>query len=247
MSLRSRAKVQLARQLCRPFVGRLVGSLAKDLIPSRGTIIDTSSPYVLPEVKARLFWRLYESSEIRFIQRYLPANLDVIELGSSLGAVSAQIARRLAPGRRLICVEANPGLRGLASRNVHLNVPQAVVNALEAAIAYGTETVRFEIGRTSTDSRVGSAGVEVPAIRLGQVLEHTGIGEYALVSDIEGAEAGIIVNDAAALGRCRFIVAELHATVNDGTVLSVDELLARLLSLGFILVARHGPVIVARR
>lgn len=249
MRLAGTAKRLVAQQLCRPGVGRLVAAATGDRLRSRGALVDTSSPLVLPEVKASLFWGLYESAEIRFIQRHLPADLDVVELGASLGVVSSHIARRLAPGRRLVCVEPNAALRPLAERNVGLNATGVALTQVTGAVAYGAPTVRFEAARRNIDSRLagGLAGVEVPAVQLGRLLAQQGLGDFALVSDIEGAEAAVLAEDGAALARCRLIIAELHATTHAGQAVSVEMLVGWVERLGFTVVDRHGPVVVARR
>ena len=249
MSLATKAKVRVARQLCRPLVGRLVGAATGERVRCRGAVIDTASALVLPEVKASLYWGLYESAEIRFVQRHLPSDLDVVELGASIGVVSAHVARRLDPGRRLVCVEPNPGLHGVIERNVALNAPAVALRVVHGAVAYGGPSVRFAVAKRNIDSRIAGSGegVEVPAVRLGELLRREGLGDFALVSDIEGGEAALLAEDGAALARCRLVIAELHATEHRGRAVGVDDLVAALAGLGFTIVDRHGPVVVARR
>jgi FkbM family methyltransferase len=249
MPLTTMAKVLVARQLCRPAIGRLVAAATGDRVLNRGATIDTGSPLVLPEVKASLYWGFYESAEIRFVQRYLPADLDVVELGASIGVVSAHIARRLAKGRRLLCVEPNPGLHGLVERNVGLNASGVALRMVHGAVAYGGSSVRFAVARKNIDSRIAvdGDGVHVPAVRLGALLQQEGLGDYALVSDIEGGEAALLAEDGGALARCRLVIAELHATEHGGRAVSVEDLVCSLVGLGFSIVDRHGPVVVARR
>lgn len=243
------AKRLVAQILCRPAVGRLVAFATGNRFRSRGVLVDTSSSLVLPEVKASLFWGFYESAEIRFVQRHLPVDLDVVELGASLGVVSSHIARRLGPGRRLICVEPNAALRPLAERNVSLNAKGIALTQVTGAVAYDAPTVRFAVARRNIDSQIADDldGVEVPAVQLGRLLAEQGVGDFTLVSDIEGAEAAVLAEDGPALARCRLIIAELHATAHAGCDVSVVALVARLHQLGFIVLDRHGPVVVARR
>ena len=57
-----------------------------------------------------MFWGGYEGAETRMIRSNLQASPTVVELGSSLGVTTAHIAAVMAPGGRLVCVEANPRL-----------------------------------------------------------------------------------------------------------------------------------------
>lgn len=246
-----RAKVLIASALCQPPVGRLLGQLLRDRIPNRGCVIDVADPAVSASIKARLFFGFYESAEIRFVQRYLPRNIDVVELGASLGGVSAQIARKLEPGRRLVCVEANAVLLPLLELNVRANAKGVDLMVLHGAIDYASsaETVAFMKAEQNIDSRLAREGeesrsVSVPRIDLSWLLEHHRIGDYVLVSDVEGAEAGLIQCDKPALARCRLIIAELHATRFKGGDLGVDDLVRGLEERGFAVVDRRGPVCV---
>jgi hypothetical protein len=77
-------------------------------------------------------------------------------------------------------------------------------------------------------------------VRLSDLLYRHNIADYALVCDIEGAEAGFINLDEEALRGCKTMVVELHDTEFSGDRVSVGELCDRL-------VARHGFALVDRR
>lgn len=244
-----RAKVLVAATLCRPPLGRLLARHFENHIPSRGCVIEVDGAGAAASTAASLFFGFYESAEIRMVQRHLPRDADVVELGASLGAVSAQIARRLAPGRRLVCVEANAGLLALLRRNVRGNGPHVALTVVHGALDYSSSdaTTAFVVAAENIFSRLAEAGeatraVDVPRVTLSGLLERHGLEDYVLVSDVEGAEAGLLVRDKAALQRCRMIVAELHATTFDGRAVSVDDLVRHVEALGFTVVARRGPV-----
>ncbi len=248
-------KTTLARGLCHPAVGRLLSALFNDRIPSLrfGCLrIDTRAPSVSPRNVAMIFWGIYESTEMRFVQRYLRPDLDVVEIGSSLGAVACRIARRQEAGRRLVCVEANPDLLPALRRNVHVHSPQPV-EVVNRAIGYDGPIARLHRGPDNTSGRAlpssaDAEGENVPASTLSELLEDHGIGEYALVSDIEGAEAGFIERDPTALSRCQQMVIELHDAESARGPLTVDDLAALLVERhGFVLRDRHGPVCVFER
>lgn len=111
-----RVKKQVARVLCSPAIGNLLSKFLSDETPSRGLRVMTAEPIVMPATKASLFWGLYESAEVRFVKEHLRPDLDVIEAGSSIGVVSSHVAKRLRPGRKLICVEADHRLLGTLKR-----------------------------------------------------------------------------------------------------------------------------------
>jgi FkbM family methyltransferase len=241
--------------LCHPLVGRLLRVVFGGRIPSlrfRGWRIDTRSPAVTPRTVATIFWGVYESAELRLVERHLRRDLDVIECGSSLGGVSSAIARRLEPGRRMVCVEANPALVPLLERNVKANAPDTQVTVVNRAIDYERAEVTFFQGDTSTGGRTssttGNPGVSIPATRLGDLLAEHGIGDYVLVSDIEGAEIGFITHDVAALAGCRQILLELHAGIYYGNPETEETLIAALENRhGFTLRERLGAVVLLDR
>lgn len=249
-------KVAVAHAMCSPWVGRLVASTFGDAIPSRGLVVDTADAAVSESVKAMLLFRLYESSEQRFLRRYLRRDLDVVELGSSLGVISSQIARRLRPGRRLVGVEANPRMVALARRNVARNAPGSGATIVHAAVSYAAgDQATFYAHRDSLASSLtptvnsSVTAVAVPATTLGALLrEQRIVGDFALVSDIEGGEWDMLQHDAEALHRCQQLIIELHEVNSDGKTVTVDAMMTKLQEQhGFRLVDRHGPVGVFER
>jgi FkbM family methyltransferase len=239
-------KQGLADLLCSDAVGRVLGRAFGDRIPRAGLRFHVPSPPVSPCTRAQIFWGIYESAEIRFARRFLGSDLDVIELGASLGVVSCELARILAGRRRLVSVEANPELLPIWEENLRCNAPGADVRLLHGAIDYGAagSHTRLSLGQDTSASRLGDGpeGIEVPATTLSQILAQTGIREFALVCDIEGAEAGILLDDAPALAGCRRIVTELHSTRYRERAFHYSELALALEALGFSRRAEHGPV-----
>jgi hypothetical protein len=82
--------------------------------------------------------------------------------------------------------------------------------------------------------------VTLEKIRLSEIITRFAFGEFALVSDIDGAEAGIILYGATALARYRQLSIELHDANLDGTTVEWSNLLEPLKS-------THGFRVVARR
>ena len=248
-------KTRVAEILCHPLIGRAVTALFRGRVPSlrfRGWRLALDAPGVTPRTAAQIFWGIYESAELRFVERYLRRDLDVVEVGASIGAVSSAIARRQDPAHRLVCVEANPKLLDLLRRNVAANAPGHPVEVVHRAISYDSRTVRFGLGETNVSGRLepedpGFEVVEVPATTLAELLHERGITRYVLVADIEGAEAAIIERDAEALLGCEQILIELHSTHFRGRDLGVEDLVRGIEARGFTLRTRHGSVCIFER
>jgi FkbM family methyltransferase len=245
-------KQTVARVLCNPLVGRFLSVVFRDRIPSFGIRVVTSNKAIIPSVKASLFWRIYESAEIRFVKKYLRPDLDAIELGSSIGAVTAQILQVLDRGCRLVCVEANPYLTDALRQNIQQNADGKEVRIIYGAIADENavgSSVNLFLGTDNTVSQTTNetpTSVPVPALSLTSILHTAGIeADFSLISDIEGAEINFILKDAGALRNCRQLIIELHETRLNSTIFTVEHLRTLLEKThGFRMISNHGPVCV---
>jgi FkbM family methyltransferase len=242
---------RIGELLCQPALGRALGRATGGWIPAQGLRIRVDPEIVSPRVAAAIFWGLYERAERRFLGRYLDPDLDVVELGASLGLVSSWIAQRLPPERKLVCVEANADLIPLLEASLARNAPGRPVVVRNQAIAYGAPEVSFFFGKSTEGGTIAFAKEEgqrtVPAVGLSQLLAEEGIGPYLLVSDIEAGEGAILEHDAAALERCQRMVIELHEPHTAPELPRIAELRARIEALGFRLLDQHGPVFVFER
>lgn len=224
----------------------------KNRIKLRGHHFDVSSPLVTKWIKSQLFWGFYEKAESRLIARYLDPGRDVIELGASIGVVTSRIATALEPSARVIAVEADARLLPLLRRSLAENGVASRVQIVHGAIHYGAEPeVWIAHGENNCAGRVGEAGASrgamVESVTLSALVERHGIGNYTLVADIEGAELGIIEQDAAALARCDTVIIELHDTCDKRGHVSVGELAERWAALGYDLRERVSDVFVFQR
>lgn len=209
-----------------PPVDKGVRALFPRGVPHYGSRIPPSGP----RTAALLFFRLYERAEIYMTRRFLPRDMDVVELGGSLGANTCLIARR---SRSLVSVEADPHLAANLRETVAAN-GLGNVTVIAKALAPGREAVSFRSGHDNLGGHIGVGG-EVAATSLTAILNDHGIGEFALVSDCEGAEARIAIEEPEALVRCRIALVEMG-----GKEHSPDEVEALYLGLGFRRVYRHG-------
>jgi FkbM family methyltransferase len=189
---------------------------------------DLSHADVPDQVRAAVLWRLYERAEIGLIHRHLPEDVDVVELGASLGVTACHALSVLGRDRRLVAVEANPSLIGPLEQC--LDDTRATV--VHAAIDYsGSPTAKLGVHSSTLLSSVGGCGtvVDVPAMTLSDLLDTHGIGRFALLCDIEGAEAGILFDDPGSLERCELAIIEQHGTERA----TIADLASGFSSLGF--------------
>jgi FkbM family methyltransferase len=222
-------------------------------ILNRGRTIDTNDASVSPWVRTLVFWDIYETAELRLIQRYLPKNMDVIEFGGSIGVVASQIAGSLDGGHRLVSVEANPLLIELLKRNVEANGHRGCATVIHGAVAYTTppvDLVAMKFGESSlagwvSDSAEEMSVYQVPRVTLRELMSRYRFERFALIADIEGAEAGIFVHDKEALiSCCPLMIVELHETVFEGRRLSISDLVVIVKELGYTVKNSHRNVYV---
>ena len=245
-------KLRVARIVASDRAGRLIGALSGNRVRHHGLWFDVRSSDFSPQVRAQMFWGAYEGAETRMIQGLLRGSTAVVELGSSLGVTSAHIAALMAPGGRLVCVEANPrllpGLRERLSRrtaSLRADFVHAAVTGYcgDAVLAVSSETVSSRLGA----ARPHDAEVRVPALTLREILRRTGMSDFDLVSDIEGAESAFLLQDPHVLRGCRRAVIELHDTTVDGRAVSVPDLMEAAVAAGLRVISRHGAVVSLAR
>lgn len=238
----------IARVITRPAVGRIVARAGRNRVCNHGLWIDVSDPVITPSVKAQLFWNLYERAEIRFVRQFLVDQTAVIDLGGSLGIAALHALDVMDTRGEFVCVEAHPDLAASLRRRFGGN-PR--VRVVQAAIAYGTAQAVLAAGDASNSSRLATTGdgrgITVTAKTLADVVAEVGFDRFALISDIEGAEAAVLERDGDILQRCDLVVIELHDVVNAGRLVTVSHMRARLGKLGFQPVAERGPVVVLAR
>ncbi len=250
----NRIKFLFFNLLCNPVMGSIIQSTFGDSVPDirwKGFRFFIDKHRVAKRFTASIFWGFYESSEIRFVEKFLDKDRDVLELGSSIGVVSSHIAAKLNKSSRLVCIEANPQLLDSINTNITRHIAKdASFQVINCAISYDVEKVHFASTSNNTDTRVkknksstSSDEIVVDARTLSSILKETDLGEYTLVSDIEGSEVEIFMNETDCLQKCRQLFIELHDTSyrdQSYTPQGVAELIQS--RHGFKLVSQHGPV-----
>lgn len=242
----SASKATVARLLTAPSVGRAVGRLLRDRVPSKGLIVDTSSPIVADNIKAQLLFGLYESTERKYVRKYLSDAPIVLDLGASLGIVSTHALRVMAPEGHLIAVEPNSSLHGHLRRALRRGSRGQRTSVVHAAIGARSEaTARLDTSGSTVASHISLDGEEVPVASISSILTRFGYNDrpYALIADIEGAEAKVLDDDLGALANCTTAIIEFH----DWAGSTVPDLARRVEDAGFEILEAHGPVVAFRR
>jgi hypothetical protein len=133
-----------------------------------------------------------------------------------------------------------PGLPGrLARRNASLRV-----DFIHAAVTGHCGDAVLAVSPRTVGSRraaLPSRDDLVPALTLREILRCTGVSDFDLVCDIEGAESSFLLGDPEALRGCRRAVLELHDAADGGRAVSVSDLAATAAALRVI--RRRGPVV----
>lgn len=215
--------------LCNSFSGNVVSLLMKNKIPNQGCTISTKYKFISSSLKMRLLLGLYEIPEISFIKRYLYDDIDIVELGSSIGVLSSHIIQKLSSSARLICVEANPLLIQCLSENLHLNSHSDNYYIKNCMVTYESEDVRseFQVCDNFLSSKIGSqsesSNIKVDSVTLKDIINEFQIKQYSLVCDIEGAEKFIFENESESLKNCIQIIIELHNSEINGVSVKMQD------------------------
>lgn len=211
----------------------------------RGVTV-TAPNWVSVDLKNALIKDKYESEESGFVAAHLPDNIDVIELGGSIGVVSAFTRSRMAKDAKQIVVEAHPALAQVCATNIAPQDPYGNSKVVHGAVSYANSCeVRFSEGRNQHGGKIGTGGERsliVPTVRLEQLCEDGEISDFALICDIEGAEIELFAKSDIWKTHCRMIVLETHPDIYASGQTHQNELLARIKAAGFDLLDSAGSV-----
>ncbi len=237
--------------LCNNFTGTIISVIFNYNIPNikyGWKRFKTPRSYCNNTVRAMIFWGFYEGAEMRLVKSHLNKDLPIIELGSSLGVVSAIVNQHISDSIKYTCIEANPYLEDYIKFNLQKHNPtKSNYTIINAAIAYNTTgTIQMNISNNNTESSLVKITdennvelVTVPTINLNTFATEP----YTLICDIEGAEIEVFKNDEIALKQCKNLLIELHETSYDNKSYSVKDLQNIIVNqLGFSLVIADGNV-----
>lgn len=239
-------KSLIANLLTLGFVGKIVAYVFSNMIPNRGYVIKTDYPEITDKTKAAIFLGLYEKAERTFVRKYVNNDLDIIELGSSIGVVSIEAGRKLTD-RKLICVEPNPNFKRIIEDNLSANGIRNF-HVVSAALSSQGDYISFKPGESNIVGKVTNESdkdaIKVKSISLSDIVKDFNVENFALICDIEGAEADLIINDADALHKCRLIIMEVHKSTFNDVPYDVDDIVGLVQMQGFEVRDSRGPVVV---
>jgi FkbM family methyltransferase len=186
--------------------------------------------------RAEILFGLYERGEASLVREHLRGASNVVELGPGAGIVTRHVIDVMKPGGRLLCVEANP--RMAAALPAALKGPALAKNieveVLNFAIA-DNQHVAFRTGADFPSNKIvdpsDPEAISVEGLSLAEILGRAAVPRpFALVADIEGAEANFIADagHGSALDACERMVIELHDTTVGDRPLPRDELIRSL-------------------
>jgi len=135
----------------------------------------------------------------------------IVDLGANIGLTALVLAARF-PEARLVCVEPHPENAQLLRHNLTCLGARAMI--LEAALADCAGPIALSLEAEHYNAslvRDGARVVEVAALTMEDVMQHSGITEIDLLKmDIEGAEYLILKSRPEWLNRVKLLLAELH-------------------------------------
>lgn len=193
----------------------------------------------------------HEAPEARMVSQFIQYGTNVLELGGSVGIVSATIRRAIGPYAFHLIVEANADLIETCRFNASIGAQPRTVDVLNAAVDYsGTAMIRF---CSSSDALSGhlatqdESGRTVSVTTLRQVAAQMPPKPFALVCDIEGAEFDLFVNEADSLDAVNLIILETHPTRHCDGPKAVARIYQVLEAAGFERVDEEQDVVAFRR
>lgn len=189
------------------------------------------------DLKNALLKDKYESEERGFVDAHLPDETDVIELGGSIGVVSAFTRSRMSPSARQIVIEAIPELAEICKKNIARQDNQQRSTVIQAAISYsGQDSIRFLQGDTPHVGRISQGegvSIDVPVIELEQICADHKVDNFVLICDIEGAEIDLFEQSTIWQTACPLIILETHPRFYEGGTHAQKKLVELIKSKGF--------------
>jgi FkbM family methyltransferase len=235
----------IAKILVNDYIGKYIALLFSNKIPFYKLKIDISNSIIRKRIAASLYFKTYESAEVRFISKYLQ-NFEgnIIEFGASIGVVSCTIAINN-PKSKLFSFEADSRFIKIIENNFKIN---NVNNAKAFNEIIGTNGFNFIPGKDNTMGKISKGdNVKNNMISLPLIVEKHNISDFILVSDIEGAEYFVLNEDASIFKNCQMLIMELHPIEIDGKFITVEDLKISIQNLGYTILEQYGANIVAKK
>lgn len=239
-------KAVLAKILVNNITGLVLAKFYSNNIPFHNLKIDLSNKIIRKKIAASLFFKTYESAEIRFISKYLQNYKGtIVEFGASIGVVSTTLAKAN-PNAKLISFEADSRFIPIIENNFKLNgiknafVYNEVIGANGYEFSPGEDNTMGKISKSTTNSTKLSSFSDI-------LMNYSVENEFVLVCDIEGAEFFVLNEDVNNLKNCSLLIMELHPIEIDSSLITVEDLKIKITNLGYRIIEQYGSNVVAKR
>lgn len=183
----------------------------ENVIEYDGIAMDVGADLVSYEIYQLMVEGWYERQEATMVRRYLPPDVDVVELGAGLGYVSCVIDDVLSPGRTHLAVEPNPAVVRRLEKTKELNDASYLIR--EGAYSAAADTVDLDLEGEYWEKGTHRSqdGENVPAWNLRQLCDSHDLSTFSLVMDVEGAEYELFLSELDLLeARCPLLIVEFH-------------------------------------
>jgi FkbM family methyltransferase len=239
-------KVIIARILTSYLVNLILKKITFSKIKKDDLFFDLSLLPINNNSFASLFWGFYESSEIRFVKKYIGYDLDVIECGSSIGIVSSYIGNKI-KDKRLFCVEANEDLIPILDNNLYKN---SIKNYFiyNAFIGKSSKGLVFKKSNNNISGKLVNSddkfAVSDKSLSLSTIVNDNNIKDFNLVCDIEGAEYFILEESVEIFSKLNLCIIELHENNQLNNSFTINNFISSFLAKGFKIIDSQYPVFV---
>ncbi len=248
-------KLLLVKFISNELSGLIISKIYRNSIPHNGVKVFTNFKRIKRKTVSDIYFGIYERAEIDQVIDYIDPDVDVIELGASIGVNSLHIRHCLSKDKKLVVVEADPELVDILLYNIKKNGMERGIEVLNCAIDYsGRDVVNFGVTESNLSGCVlgefnGSSarGVNVKATTLSALVDKYDYAEYTLVSDIEGMEIPIFIEDKKTLKNCKQIFLEIDGISYKNIDYSVDDIVDMICKCGFKVVDRYYNCVVFSR
>jgi FkbM family methyltransferase len=238
-------KLLVAKILVNDFSGKLIAILFSNKIPFHNLKIEISNKVIRKRIAASLYFKTYESAEVRFISKYLKDyDGTIVELGASIGVVTSTLAKAN-PKATLYSFEADKRFIPIIENNFKIN---NITNANCFNEIIGASGYEFIPGEDNTMGKISKTTSESNQMTsLSLLIKKYNFSEFVLVSDIEGAEYFVLSEDNAVFNAIPLLIIELHPIEIENTLISVEDLNARIDTLGYEILEQYGSNVVAKK
>lgn len=240
-------KVLIAKLLVNNFTGYFLYLFFNGKIPFHNLVIQINNKTIKKKIAAALFFKTYETSEIRFIHKYLKNYQGtIIELGASIGVMSSFVAKNN-PNATILAFEADDRFIPIIQNNHKIN---NITNVTAFNEIIGVSGYEFSIGEDNTKGKIQKTNkVSTSNVNLNAILKSKNIdSDFVLISDIEGAEYFVLFeSNPAVFKNCSLLIMELHDIEIDGKLIHPEMMISKIKALGFTIIAQYAGNIVAKK